>query len=441
MEDNEDNAGGNYGKISTAIANMQKSGITIALPEIDTAEYGFVPDETNNQIIFSLKAISGVGDDVARSIIQNRPFSSMQDFYERMVDTKIITPVKMQQLIKAGCFTVLDNPDRKQTMRYYLEHYQANVVDKLTMVHVENMRRMGLIRNPLMERYARVPAFVKYVTQNCRVMDLITDNGTKRKLPKKGYFDRTLKLDNVATTFFLQVYTMDSVVGVNGVDYMISEQKFIKESEKYQTQLREWMNRPEIIQAYNESIFNEQYGELMSQSVSEWEMNSVGYYYSGHELANVQNELYGIEDYFSMPEEPVAYDHYSRWINGERKWLPKFKISRIAGTVVDSNNDKHTVTLLTVNGIVNVKLDKGRYVHYNQKLSTVDEATGKKTKVEDSWFTRGTKIVVCGYRKGFNFRAYKYADTIYTHIISKITKVNADGTLELKVERGLNEDL
>ena len=117
----DENAGDstNYGKMAIAIAAVQKENVKVELPLINSADFGFKADVKNNRIIFGLKGINGIGDDIVQAIIQNRPFNSMEDFARKMLDTKLITKSKMVQLIKAGCFTELHSSDRKETMRLY----------------------------------------------------------------------------------------------------------------------------------------------------------------------------------------------------------------------------------------------------------------------------------------------------------------------------------
>lgn len=439
LEENEDNKGTKMDKIAVAITNMQKSGITIELPLINEAGFGFVPDVQNNRIIYSLKAISGVGEDAARAIIQNRPYISMDDFYERMLDTKLIKPMQMIQLIKAGSFTVLHDFDRTLTMLDYIEKYMVNVKYQLTFANLKNIVSYGLIEDEHMKELARVPAFMDYVLHKTRICKVIETTNTKRKLPKCGYFDRWLSLDEISQPFFKEIFSEDSIVGVAGEYYVVSEKAFLKECEKLKDELSQWFNQPEVVARYNQKAIDAVYQEKAPGTVSAWEMNALNYYYGKHELANVQNDLYGIEDFYSMPEDPMPYDYYPRWINGKKTWIPKNRITRIVGTVVGCNNDKHFIVLLTTTGIVNVKFSKGHYVFYNKKISSYDSETDKKTALESSWFKRGSKLIVCGYRNGFNFRAYRYSDTIYTHIVSQIVEINSDGTLLLKTEREKDE--
>ena len=66
---------------------------------------------------------------------------------------------------------------------------------------------------------------------------------------------------------------------------------------------------------------------------------------------------------------------------------------------------------------------------------------GSKTVDEKSWFKRGTKLLVTGYRREDQFVPKKYKDTVYNHTVQLITEVKPNGELLLKTEReGFEED-
>ena len=135
-EDNEDNKATKYGKVASAIANI-KDKTNISLPLINEAEFGFKPDIENNRIIFGFKGLCGVGDDIAKAIIENRPYSSLEDFCTRMVDTKIVGNSVMSILIKAGCFTELHGEDRVETMKEFINR---NVFVPSDSVNFQNFK-------------------------------------------------------------------------------------------------------------------------------------------------------------------------------------------------------------------------------------------------------------------------------------------------------------
>ena len=97
------------------------------------------------------------------------------------------------------------------------------------------------------------------------------------------------------------------------------------------------------------------------------------------------------------------------------------------------------VTILTKEGVVNVKFQEGQYAFYNKKLSKEvwndKKNCNEKKTVEDSWFKRGNILLVVGYRRGDTFVAKRYAQTRYQHTVQLITNVKEDGSLIMKQDR------
>ena len=118
---------------------------------------------------------------------------------------------------------------------------------------------------------------------------------------------------------------------------------------------------------------------------------------------------------------------------------PRFRLSRIAGTVIDKNKDRHTVTLLTLYGGVQVKFYKGQFGFYDKKIVDIKD-DGTKENLEDSWFARGTKLLITGFRRDEQFVPKKYNDSIYRHSVQLIKNIDENGMLELQSERIGQED-
>ena len=75
---------------------------------------------------------------------------------------------------------------------------------------------------------------------------------------------------------------------------------------------------------------------------------------------------------------------------------------------------------------------------FNRQLSEVQE-DGTKKITEKGWFTRGTKVMVTGFRRDDMFVAKTYTKT-QTHQLYKILDVDG-GNMKLEHERkGLNND-
>ena len=114
--------------------------------------------------------------------------------------------------------------------------------------------------------------------------------------------------------------------------------------------------------------------------------------------------------------------------------LPIYELFRIAGTVISKNDTRHTVSLLTTDGVVPVKFSRDMYAMYKRQLSEV-QPDGTKKVVEKGWFTRGTMLIINGFRRDDMFVAKKYANT-QGHTIYKIDSIDEFGNIKIENERG-----
>lgn len=412
-ETKKKNKSTDYGKVAAAIGMMQHHGIKIGLPDINKAVFGFKPDFETNQIVFGLKGINGIGDDIVQSIVLNRPYASFDDFIERMYTTSIIKKSQVIQLIKAGCFDSFG--DRFEIMKKFITTVHEPK-EKLSMQNLNMLIEFGLIPDQysLIARYFK---FKKYIAKN--VVKTIAK-------PK----DKWLLLDDISIQFFNMHFTDQSVVDYQDGKLVISESKFKKEYDKKMEVIKEWLSSQEALELLNKELFNLEWSKHAEGNISKWEMDSLSFYYHEHELAKVNSSKYGIINFNDLHEEPKVIGYYKS--RGQER--PKYEIVRLAGTVLDKDKNKHTVTLLTVDGVVTVKFYDGAFAHYNKQVSKI-KADGKKEILEGSWFTRGNKLLLCGYRRGSQFKPYKYTDSIYSHTVALIKEVCDNGDLILQTER------
>lgn len=413
-----------YGAVAVAIFNLQSQGVKVSLPDINTSTFGFKPDVANNEILYALKAISGVGDDLSKRIIANRPYASYEDFIAKVQST----PMETATLIKAGAFTSIEKAPAETTMLKFLEA-NTTEVDKLTLAQLNRCIEYGIItENSEIYINYRMINFKKYVLNEARLYKVIIE--PDKKLPKCQYHDRHFRLDTASQPFFEQYFSEDSIVSTVGNTYIISEKLFEKEvKKKYLEPLTEWLNNPDVISKYNAALRQETYKRYVKCSRKHWSFDTLNYYDGPHELSVVDDAVYGIVNFYELSETPEPFDFTFRWSNGKQLPIPLYPIVRIAGTVCSSDNDKHIVTLLTEYGIVKVKYNKGQYVFYNKR------ATGCP-----SWFKRGTLLIVCGFRDGDIFRVKKYTNTIYRHTTEKIINIQSDGSLITLTERSFEEE-
>lgn len=97
--------------------------------------------------------------------------------------------------------------------------------------------------------------------------------------------------------------------------------------------------------------------------------------------------------------------------------------------------------MLTLEGVVNVKLNKELFALYDRQISEIKE-NGKKKIIERSWFKRGSIVMLQGYRRDDEFVCKKYSRTPGHHVI-KIKEVRPNGDLVIQTERyqgGIREE-
>ena len=390
----------NYGKISIAIGKMEQGGIYISPPDINSSGFTFSPDEKNNIIRYGLRGITKVGEDIVKSIIENRPYSSIDDFLSKV---KINKP-QMINLIKAGAFDEFG--DRESLMQYYVSEI-SDTKKRITLQNMKMLIDFGLIPDEY-DLQRRVFNFNKYLK--------------KMKIGTQYY-----GLDNIAMNFYEKNFDVDFLEPYDTESgFAILQTKWDK---IYKAQMD--IIRP-FIKDNNQLLLNEVNNRLMSDvwnkyclgSISKWEMDSVSCYFHQHELQDVNYRLCGFSNFFELSEQPEI----DRIIEIKGKKIPLFKIHRICGTVLDRDKGKKMVTVLTREGVVNVRVFGEVFSYYDKQISERG-ADGKKHVIEKSTFSRGNKIIITGIRRENEFVMKKYKNTPY-HGIELITKINEDGTVE-----------
>ena len=409
LEDSD--KGTDYGKIAKAINTIKSHGISISLVDINKSDYGFKPDAENNTIYYGLKALSNINNDAIEKIIAGRPYASIKDFVHRCPLTKTATI----NLIKAGAF---DNFwDRRKTMAWFL----WEICDKKKRLTLQNM-----------------PGLIKY--------NLLPQDSENKIMARRIYeFNRYLK--NVCKTKYKDLYQLDDrainflteIEADNLIDsdLMLKASSWDKIYQGWMNVFREWIaaDKDIILQNLNEKIFLEEWEHYAAGTISTWEMQSMCFYYHEHELANVDRDKYGIVDFNKMENEKIEY----LFKRGGRQ-IPIYELNRIIGTVIAKNDTRHSITLLTPDDVVNVKFTGEMYAMYKKQISQI-QPDGSKKVIEKSWFTRGTLLMLQGFKRDDTFVTKSYSKSLF-HQIYKIDKINSDNTIELRHERaqGVAED-
>jgi DNA polymerase-3 subunit alpha len=388
-----------YGKVATAIGKFSEYGIKVSPPNINDSSYTFTPIVKSNEILYGLRGITRLSTSIIKNIIEQRPFSSMEDFLERVK----INKVQMSNLIKCGAFDKLIGLPREEIMAKYIDM----IADKKQRVTLQNMQ--------MLINYNLIPEELTM----CKKIFLF--NKFLKQQKKVEYYE----LNNAAIDFIANNFTAN--VLTNGI--MISAAKWELLYQKAMDPMRLYLkqHKDEVLEKLNQALYQEMFDKYAAGSISHWEMESVSFYSHPHELAGSQ---YLYDDFFNLPEEPeIDYTFLGKDGNEVRV----YRLRKIIGTVIDKNKMKNTVTLLTPTGVVNVKVYKSQYAGFDKQLSKRG-ADGRKHVVERSWFARGSLLMVQGIRRGNDFIPKKRKDSFYP-VISKIVGIHDDGTLEFQTER------
>ena len=406
----DEEAGGStdYGKIAKAIGDITNAGIKVSLANINKSSFGFAPDVENNRILFGLKGLLNVGDELVANIIANRPYSSPKDFLNKVKPSK----QAMIALIKGGAFD--DMEDRKFTMAWYI----WESCDKKSRITLQNMG--SLIKHGLLPEKTEEQIMARRAYEFNRYLKAIT------KADKYAYKDM-YSLDERAISFLYEIECEDLTITDN-VSHFIKVKDWDKVYQKYMDVFRNWIasDKESILNALNIEIFMEDWNKYAKGNISAWEMEVLCFYYHEHELQNINNDKYGFVDFYSLPEDPVIEKTFQK----AGKEIHIFHLNRICGTCIAKNKTKSTVTILTTTGVVNVKFRKEYFAMFDKQISERG-ADGVKHVVEKSWFNRGNMIVVTGIRSGDDFVSKKYAST-GGHQLYKIDEIQKNGDLVLR---------
>ena len=396
-----------YAKVAKALGDIRAAGIKVSLVDINHSNFGFKPDVENNQILFGLKGMLKVGDELIEEIIANRPYTSIKDFLNKVH----INRTAMISLIKGGAFDAME--DRKFAMAWYL----WEVCDKKSRLTLQNL--------PSLIKYNLIPTDNENINLARRVYEF------NRYLKAVCKFNTVkYKLDERAINFLVEI-EKDNLITQDVGDFYLNIKSWDKVYQNYMDIFRAWINgdKENILFNLNSLIFKADWDKYAAGNLSSWEMDVLCFYYHDHELKNIDNERYGIVDFFKLPVEPVV----DMVIKRGKNEFHKFKLNRICGTCIAKNKIKSTVTLLTPTGPVDVKFRKEYFALFDKQISA-REPDGTKRVIQKSWFNRGNMIIVQGIRSGDNFVTKKYNDSI-GHQLYRISKIDENNGLVLETER------
>ena len=415
----------NYGKIAKAISDAQMSGVRIELPDINTSQADFIPDVENNAILYSLQAINVVNPDLMDRIIKNRPYTSIDDFWEKVQPEK----AQMIGLIKAGCFDKLYNEPRTRIMHRFLNKLAEELHPQKTNLTKTHMMK-GLDLGLKLEKYQteiRIYKFKKYLDKNCRD----TESKVRRFIFSE---DSCVRFFNTYLSAKMNISKDEYGYLADGI--FVREAPLNKLVDLCLTDLMNYLNSPEGLAEYHKLEVEAEIKNLEEKyakgTIAAWEMETMCFYHERHELADFNEVLYNTKNFDMMPEYPTPKKIMTK--TGVEKDV--YDLYTVAGTVIANNNTKHTVTILTKHGVITLKLYSQLYTDYNQKISVMNPKKAKeKIVLDESWFKRGKLIIAHGYRKENMFNVRVDRSQKYPRAIGLIEEVHADGTASIRYTR------
>ena len=410
-----------YGKVAKSIYKMRKFGINVLPPNIELSGISFTPNEQDSTILFGLGGISGINLDIAKAIIDNRPYKNFDDFYNKFHYTgSLITKSKMVSLIKSGCF---DNTDDKISAMKWLTVYENPKKESLTTANIPNAINLGVdFPQELITAYY----FYKYVTDK----KFFYCNDPKYK-SKKHY----LVMDNAIDYFEENCMNklkeeQDYYYTENGL--VVVDKALEKALKEPLDKLKEYINTQAVIDQYNTLMWQSEYQSMIGgiEDENKWAFSSISFYPNGeHELNGIDYETYNLSHFSELPEEPT----FTLKSRGNRTWR-QYEIYRICGTVLDRKDKDHMFNILTPdNEVVAVNMPKGQFAYYKQTI----EIDGVK---DENWLKRGNLVMVCGYRREDALFVKSYKNSIFQHSMTLIKRVNENKSLDLQLERLQEEE-
>lgn len=412
-----------YAKLASALNKFRKI-CTIQLPDINKSRLGFTPDAKNNTILYGLKGITRITQPVIDEIVSNRPFTSLKDFLSK-VTKRIITKDKVVNLIKCGAFDQIEHKSREEIMKDFISTV-ADQKQRLTMQNANMLIDYNLIPSKY-DYQSNVYKLTKELRKN-RDEDKLWYCGDRITIPagKLELWRQIIKDSKVKTqTIVLNGEDRKVLSSASWDIFYESQMSLIKNFIK--------ANSEKLLQELNQKLYQEEYDKYALGDKLQWELDSLNFFFDGHPLENVVSEISPIVTIDRLDNIVEGAQDGEFYIKG--KIIPKMKLYSIIGTVIDREKVKGIVTLQTPDGIVNMKVYKDLFALYNQTLSSIEGED--KTIIQDSFFEKGTHLLVTGVQRGVVFVPKVYKNIKRRPIMKINLKDGHFSSLEEKKE-GLN---
>lgn len=427
----------NYSKIAQSIYKAKENDVLVDTPDINKSELSFTPLVDEDKILFGLGGVTKINRDVYSDILSGRPYNSFKEFYDyhkihkfptNEVDengniiyrNSSVTRSIMIVLIKSGCFNYCSTD--RVTMIKWLVTWEFPAKTELSTSNLPKALELGCTFSPTLvktykfRKYVLSPQFFYKKNDNFKSKkDYILEPKFARPYFEEKYIDKLTEDKDY-------YYENDMLIVVDK-----SLDKVLKPELEA---LSKEMNNENIIKEFNKKNWQNEYLNLVKTENQEmWYFDTVSYFPEKHVLWGIDKNFYNIQDYKDLPQEPQFIEKSDK--SGKRTWRI-YDLSKIAGCVLSRQDDKHYLNVLTTDGkVVIVRFNAGQYAYYKRDIAETDEYEADK-----SWLSRGSILIISGYRRGEDeFVAKKYRNSIYRHSVIKVTNINPDRSLDLQFDR------
>ena len=362
-----------YTAISEYVNSMKED---VSLPDINESELKFTTKD--GKVLFGLAAILGLDVNTLNNIIEQRPFKSLNDYYEKMIKTKLSSAKKTIILIKAGAFDNLVDKNRRQIMADLIKIIIPQK-EKITMV------QLPYIRHILPSKFNK----------------LLTLYDFRSRIEGRNKESMNEDIEKL----FIAHYSSEVEYDFKDGQLNINMKSWKKYYNKTIDPLKEELKKEEYAKEFTKQKRKEYFIQECSGTVPEWEIETI-LFNSKEFVLDIDyiSKRYELSNFNDLKNNPSKGKNSRGFID--------YEISAIAGVVVGYNNMKRLVYLLTkYSGVVTVKVSKKNYSKYQERIEN-----------DGSWWDRGNSLIVLGYRSGasFNMRG----NNIYRNPVIKIEKNN-----------------
>lgn len=388
-----------YAKLASALDKF-KNICHIDLPNINDSRLSFTPDVKHNRILYGLKGITRITDPVIAEIMANRPYSSLQDFLNK-ITKRVITKDKVINLIKSGAFNDIEHKDIKTILNDFI-WLVCEPKKRLTMQNANMLIDMNLL-----------PAEFEYQMDVYKVTKELRRNRDDNKI---WYCGDRIEIPHNKIEAWKQIIKDSNVIPKDLV--LNGEPRRVISSDSWDIFYNNQMNKlknyikdhhDELLTKLNNRLFQQEFEKYCQGDELQWQLDSLNFYFDKHPLENVIHEL---------AERNIPVDRVE-WIEEgaqdgtffiKGKIIPKMKLYTIAGTVIDRDKTKGLVTIQCPSGVVTLKVYKDLYATMSQVVGDIDEM-GNKDIEQDSFFEKGVHLLVTGIQRGATFIPKVYKNT------------------------------